>query len=106
MTEQQLGKSQAQTVTMDIIKTIYICRLPALIGLSRAMDLILTGRLLEPKEAYDWGLANRVVTTGTAFGQALNLAKEIVKFPQECLKVDRESTLFATFRLVLLCLLT
>merc|ERR1712025_771440 len=72
-------------------------RLPALIGLSRAMDLILTGRLLEPKEALDWGLANRVVTTGTAFGQALNLAKEIVKFPQECLRADRESTLYATY---------
>ena len=36
-------------------------RLPALIGLSRAMDMILTGRLVEPKEALDWGLANRVV---------------------------------------------
>lgn len=57
-------------------------RLPALVGVSRALDLILTGRLLEPKEALDWGLANRVVTSGTAFGQAMNLAKEIVKFPQ------------------------
>lgn len=72
-------------------------RLPALIGLSRAMDLILTGRIIEPKEALEWGLANRVVTTGTAFGQALNLAKEIVKFPQECLKADRESTIYATY---------
>jgi len=72
-------------------------RLPELIGLSRAMDLILTGRLLEPKEALDWGLANRVVSTGTAFGQAVNLAKEIVKFPQECLRADRESALHATF---------
>lgn len=72
-------------------------RLPALVGLSRALDLILTGRLLDPKEAFDWGLANRVVTTGTAFGQALNLAKEIVKFPQECLRADRESSLYATF---------
>lgn len=72
-------------------------RLPALIGLSRAMDLILTGRLLEPKDALDWGLANRVVATGTAYGQAVNLAKEIVKFPQECLRCDRKSTLHATF---------
>jgi len=72
-------------------------RLPELIGLSRAMDLILTGRLLEPKEALEWGLANRVVSTGTAFGQAVNLAKEIVKFPQECLRADRESALHATF---------
>ena len=61
------------------------------------MDLILTGRIIEPKEAHEWGLANRVVTTGTAFGQALNLAKEIVKFPQECLKADMESTIYATY---------
>ena len=60
----------------------WLVRLPALVGVSRALDLILTGRLLEPREALDWGLANRVVTTGTAFGQAMNLAKEIVKFPQ------------------------
>ena len=73
-------------------------RLPALIGMSRALDLMLTGRLLEPREALDWGLANRVVTSGTAFGQAMNLAKEIVKFPQECLRADRESAIFAAFR--------
>ena len=73
-------------------------RLPALIGMSRAMDLILTGRLLEPREALDWGLANRVVTSGTSFGQAMNLAKEIVKFPQECLRADRESAIYAAFR--------
>ena len=73
-------------------------RLPALIGMSRAMDLILTGRLLEPREALDWGLANRVVSSGTAFGQAMNLAKEIVKFPQECLRADRDSAIYAAFR--------
>ena len=73
-------------------------RLPALIGMSRAMDLILTGRLLELREALDWGLANRVVSSGTAFGQAMNLAKEIVKFPQECLRADRESAIYAAFR--------
>eukprot|EP00088_Acartia_fossae_P015344 TRINITY_DN1839_c0_g1_i12.p1 TRINITY_DN1839_c0_g1~~TRINITY_DN1839_c0_g1_i12.p1 ORF type:complete len:349 (-),score=78.19 TRINITY_DN1839_c0_g1_i12:745-1791(-) len=72
-------------------------RLPELIGLSRAMDLILTGRLLDPKEAHDWGLVNRVVATGTAYGTAFNLAKDIVKFPQECLRCDRESALHATF---------
>ena len=72
-------------------------RLPALIGLSRAMDMILTGRLVEPKEALDWGLANRVVSSGTAFGQAMNIAKEIVKFPQECLRADRQSSLYASY---------
>ena len=44
-------------------------RLPALVGMSRAMDLILTGRILEPKEALDWGLANRVVTSGNSLSQ-------------------------------------
>jgi len=72
-------------------------RLPKLIGLSRAMDLILTGRMLDPKEALDWGLANRVCTTGTAYGQAVNLAKEIVKFPQDCLLADRGSAIFAAY---------
>ncbi|XP_023344900.1 uncharacterized protein LOC111714093 [Eurytemora carolleeae] len=72
-------------------------RLPQIIGFGRAMDLILTGRLIEPREALDWGLANRVVSTGTVFGQAVNLAKEIVKFPQECLKVDRASAYNSTF---------
>merc|ERR1712032_673600 len=72
-------------------------RLPKLIGLSRAMDLILTGRMLDPKEALDWGLANRVCTTGTAYGQAVNLAKEIVKFPQDCLLADRGSAIYAAY---------
>jgi len=72
-------------------------RLQSLIGLSRALDLILTGRLLDPREALDWGLANRVCSNGTALGIAVNLAKEIVKFPQECLRADRESTLNASY---------
>jgi len=72
-------------------------RLPELIGLSRALDLILTGRLITPKEALEWGLANRVVATGTVYGQAVNLAKEIVKFPQECLRADRDSAINATY---------
>jgi len=72
-------------------------RLPQLIGMSRAMDLILTGRLVEPREALEMGLANRVVATGTAFGQAMNLAKEIVKFPQDCLRADRDSALHAAY---------
>ncbi|XP_071451946.1 probable enoyl-CoA hydratase [Hetaerina americana] len=66
-------------------------RLPSLIGLSRAMDLILTGRAISAKEAHEWGLANRIVAVGTALGQALNLARSIVKFPQQCLLADRAS---------------
>ena len=48
-------------------------RLPALVGMSRAMDLILTGRILEPKEALDWGLANRVVTSGNFLIKTQNI---------------------------------
>jgi len=72
-------------------------RLPALIGVSRAMDLILTGRMIEAKEAHEIGLANRVVSTGTGYGQAVNLAKELVKFPQACLRADRTSALHAIY---------
>lgn len=66
-------------------------RLSAMIGLSRALDLVLTGRQLTAKEALEIGLANRVVATGTSLGQALNLAQSIAKFPQACLNHDRDS---------------
>jgi enoyl-CoA hydratase len=66
-------------------------RLPRLIGESRAMDLILTGRALGAAEALALGLANRVVATGAALGSALQLAREIAAFPQHCLRNDRLS---------------
>lgn len=66
-------------------------RLAPMIGLSRALDLVLTGRQISAKEALEIGLANRVVATGTALGQALNLASSIAKFPQACLQHDRDS---------------
>ncbi|MGW0805299.1 crotonase/enoyl-CoA hydratase family protein [Nonomuraea sp. NPDC002799] len=68
-------------------------RLPRLIGASRAMDMILTGRPVEAREAYDWGLANRLVPHGTARGQAEALARDIARFPQTCLRGDRLSAL-------------
>ncbi|KAL3289328.1 hypothetical protein HHI36_003758 [Cryptolaemus montrouzieri] len=64
-------------------------RLAATVGLSRALDLILTGRTLTAEEAFQWGLANRIVACGTALGQALQLARSLVKFPQQCLLHDR-----------------
>lgn len=66
-------------------------RLAPMIGLSRALDIILTGRQVSSKEALEIGLANRVVATGTALGQALNLAQSIAKFPQHCVNHDRDS---------------
>ncbi len=66
-------------------------RLPRLIGLSRALDLILTGRPVGAEEALRIGLANRVVETGTARQAAESLAEEIAHFPQRCLLSDRRS---------------
>lgn len=72
-------------------------RLPAIVGLGRALDLILTGRPIKGEEALEWGLASRLVACGSAVGQAVNLAQSLVKFPQECLRSDRLSTLNATY---------
>lgn len=66
-------------------------RLPRLIGLSRAMDLILTGRPVDAEEAHAVGLANRVAAPGAALDAALALAEQIAAFPQTCLRNDRES---------------
>ena len=66
-------------------------RLPRIIGLGRAMDLILSGRAVDAQEAYLMGLANRVVATGTARQAAEALAQEIAQFPQHCLRNDRLS---------------
>lgn len=67
-------------------------RLPHLIGMSRAMDMILTGRPVGAEEAFSIGLANRLVETGKAREEAENLAAEIAEFPQACLRSDRQAT--------------
>ena len=64
-------------------------RLPRLIGQGRALDLILTGRLVAADEALAMGLVNRVVPAGQAFETACALAEEIAAFPQLCLRRDR-----------------
>jgi enoyl-CoA hydratase len=66
-------------------------RLPRLIGMGHAMDLILTGRKVEAAEALQMGLCNRVVPTGSALPAALELARQLAAFPQATLRADRAS---------------
>lgn len=67
-------------------------RLPRLIGHSRALDMILTGRDVTGVDAEAWGLANRVVGPGTALSEAVALAEQIASFPQLCMQTDRRSS--------------
>jgi enoyl-CoA hydratase len=66
-------------------------RLPRAIGMSRALDMILTGRPVDAREALAMGLANRVVSPGQARTAAEALAREIAAFPEACMKADRHS---------------
>jgi len=66
-------------------------RLPRVVGMGRALDMILTGRPVGAREAQQIGLANRVVADGTARREAEKLAREIAGFPQACMLVDRAS---------------
>jgi len=71
-------------------------RLPQLIGRSRAMDLILTGRPVTAVEAYDIGLVNRLAPPGSALRAARRLATDLARLPQECLRNDRRAVLAGT----------
>ena len=64
-------------------------RLPRIVGMSRALDMILTGRAVGAEEALAMGLANRVVEEGQALPAAVALARELARLPQRCLRSDR-----------------
>jgi enoyl-CoA hydratase len=66
-------------------------RLPRIVGLGRALDLILTGRPVAAQEALAMGLANRVVTQGSARAEAERLAAQIAAYPQAGVRSDRRS---------------
>jgi enoyl-CoA hydratase len=66
-------------------------RLPRIVGMGRALDLILTGRPVNADEALTMGLVNRVVAHGQARAAAEALAAELAAFPQECMQADRRS---------------
>jgi enoyl-CoA hydratase len=66
-------------------------RLPRLIGHSRAMDMILSGRSVDADEAKLFGLVNYLVPEGQALSAAVDYAQKIARFPQVCLKADKES---------------
>lgn len=66
-------------------------RLPRLVGLGRALDLILTGRRIDAAECHAIGLCDRIVAPGQALGAAVRLAHELTAFPQGCLRSDRDA---------------
>jgi len=66
-------------------------RLPRIVGMARALDMILTGRPVDAAEALAMGLVNRVAPRGGALAAAQELARQIAGFPQECMLADRQS---------------
>ncbi|KIW01071.1 uncharacterized protein PV09_07362 [Verruconis gallopava] len=72
-------------------------RLQAIVGLGRALDMILTGRPVKADEALSMGLANRVVPKGKALVEATNIAEQLVAFPQLCMNLDRDSCYYAAY---------
>ncbi|CCD71172.1 Enoyl-CoA hydratase [Caenorhabditis elegans] len=70
-------------------------RLPRVIGLGRALDMILTGREVGAQEALQWGLVNRISDEGKAVEEAVKLGKLIASHPEICMLADRESTYYS-----------
>lgn len=72
-------------------------RLQAIVGLARALEILLTGRTVGADEACRIGLANRVVEKGKAFDEAMGIARRIASFPQGCVNADRASCYYAAY---------
>ncbi|KAL6895281.1 ClpP/crotonase-like domain-containing protein [Trichoderma longibrachiatum] len=72
-------------------------RLPAIVGLGRALDMILTGRPVGAQEALQMGLANRVVPKGRALEEATKIARQLLAFPQACMNADRASCYYSVY---------
>jgi enoyl-CoA hydratase/carnithine racemase len=72
-------------------------RLPKIVGLGRALDMILTGRPIGAEEALSMGLVNRVVGKGRVVEEAMALARSLLAFPQECMNLDRRSAYYSTY---------
>jgi enoyl-CoA hydratase len=68
-------------------------RLPLVVGMGRAMEMILTGRVVEAQEAQDWGLVNEVVAPGRHLERALEIAEGLARFPQETMLSDRQAAI-------------
>ncbi|KAI0535042.1 ClpP/crotonase-like domain-containing protein [Xylaria digitata] len=72
-------------------------RLQAIIGLGRALDMVLAGRGVPAQEALQMGLANRVVPKGQALAEATKIAKQLLTFPQRCMNVDRSNCYYSVY---------
>jgi enoyl-CoA hydratase/carnithine racemase len=72
-------------------------RLQAIVGLGRAMDMILTGRPVGAQEALAMGLANRVVEKGKSLQEAQRIAEQLIAFPQICMNTDRASCYYSAY---------
>jgi enoyl-CoA hydratase len=68
-------------------------RLPRIVGMGRALEMILTGRVVEAGEAHAWGLVNEVVAAGAQVDRALEMAEGLAAFPQETMLSDRRAAL-------------
>ena len=68
-------------------------RLPRIVGMGRALEMILTGRIVEVDEALDWGLVNEIVPAGGHVGRALEIAEGLASFPQATMLSDRRAAI-------------